>query len=341
MVVRHLFVIDPVTSLHPAGDTSVAFMRAAARRGDEVWVCEPKDIAAPVAVDKGSAFALATKLTVHLDGAAERNAPQRWYDAAVDVDVNFDEFACIWMRKDPPVDEVFLVTCALLERHDPRKTVVLNDPRSLRIAHEKLWALQFPELVPPQVVTSRRDVLKAFVEEHGTAVLKPLAFMGGMGVMVFDKDDHNLKSAIDLLTAEGRKQALAQAYLKDVRVGDKRVIVVDGEPVAGLLRVPMKDDVRANLHVGGTATQVGVDDNDRRICERIGPELRRLGLFFVGLDVIGGRLTEVNVTSPTGVADIDRLEGRTGDNAIAHIVVERAVQKHAKQAAGLAALQQG
>ncbi len=336
MAVRHLFIIDPLASLHPAGDTTVAFMRAAARRGDEILVCEPQHIAAR---SGGSASALATTLTVHLDDDPARNQPGRWYDVAAAAEVSFDDIACIWMRKDPPVDEVFLVTCMLLERHDPTRTLVLNDPRSLRLAHEKLWAVQFPDLVPPQVITARRDVLKAFVDEHGKAVLKPLAFMGGMGVMVFEKGDHNLKSAIDLLTGEGKKQALAQAYLKDVRTGDKRVIVVDGEPIAGLLRVPMADDVRANLHVGGTATQVGIDDNDRRICAVLAPELKRLGLFFVGLDVIGGRLTEVNVTSPTGVADIDRLEGRTGENAVAFIVVDRAVQKHATTTAAATAAQ--
>ena len=335
MAVRHLFIIDPLTSLNPAGDTTIAFTRAAAHRGEEVFVCEPQHIAAR---SGGSASALATKLTVHQavdhGGMAQQQQPGTWYTAAAAAaEVSFDDIACIWMRKDPPVDEVFLVTCMLLERHDPTKTLVLNDPRSLRLAHEKLWAVQFFDLVPPQVITARRDVLKAFVDEHGKAVLKPLAFMGGMGVMVFEKGDHNLKSAIDLLTSEGKKQALAQAYLKDVRTGDKRVIVVDGEPIAALLRVPMADDVRANLHVGGTATQVGVDDNDRRICARLAPELKRMGLFFVGLDVIGGRLTEVNVTSPTGVSNIDQLEGRKGEDSVAWIVVDRAVKKHATSTA--------
>jgi glutathione synthase len=325
MALTHLFIIDPLTSLLPAGDTSVAFMRAAARRGDAIWVCEQHHLAARAGK---STSALATRLTVD-SGSDALNEPGQWYRAQAPSEVSLDDVQIVWMRKDPPVDEVFLTTCMLLERHDATKTLVLNDPRSLRLAHEKLWALQFPELVPPQVVTARRDMLKAFVDEHGKAVIKPLAFMGGMGVMVFDKTDPNLKSAIDLLTSEGKKQAIAQAYLKDVRIGDKRVIVVDGEPVAALLRVPAADDVRANLHVGGTATRVALDEHDRRICERLGPELRRMGLFFVGLDVIGGHLTEVNVTSPTGVVSIDRLEQRTGDDSVAAIVVERAAAKFA------------
>jgi glutathione synthase len=186
------------------------------------------------------------------------------------------------------------------------------------------------------VVSARPEVLKAFFDEHGTAVIKPLAFMGGMGVMVFDKGDRNLKSAIDLLTAEGKQPALAQAYLPGVRVGDKRVICIDGEPVAALLRVPRPDDVRANLHVGGTATRVEVDDDDRRICARLKPELLRLGVFFAGLDVIGGRLTEVNVTSPTGIASIDALEGRPAETSVARLVVERARARHAARAGATA-----
>jgi glutathione synthase len=254
-----------------------------------------------------------------------------WATVGAARELRIDDVQLVWMRKDPPVDELFLTTLRLLERHDPTKTMVLNDPRALRVVHEKLWALEFPDLVPPQVVTARPEVLKAFVDEHGTAVIKPLAFMGGMGVMVFDKGDRNLKSAIDLLTAEGKQPALAQAYLPGVRVGDKRVICIDGEPVAALLRVPKPDDVRANLHVGGTATKVEVDDDDRRICARLKPELLRLGIFFAGLDVIGGRLTEVNVTSPTGIASIDAIEGRTGATSVARLVVERARARFAQK----------
>lgn len=321
---RHLFIVDPLTSLNPAGDTSIALMRQAAALGDEVFACEQKDLAAgpgaglvarAVPLDLGSLSAGATTTLT-------------WAAVGPAQEVPVDEIQIIWMRKDPPVDEQFLTTLRLLERHDPKKTVVLNDPRSLRVVHEKLWALEFPELIPEQVVSARPEVLKAFVDAHGTAVIKPLAFMGGMGVMVFDKGDRNLKSAIDLLTAEGKQPALAQAYLPGVRVGDKRVICIEGEPVAALLRVPKPDDVRANLHVGGTATQVGVDDDDRRICARLKPELSRLGIFFAGLDVIGGRLTEVNVTSPTGVASIDAIEGRSPENSVARLIVTRARARH-------------
>lgn len=325
---RHLFIIDPLTSLVPGGDTSIAFMRAAHELGHEIFVCEQPDLysssGGPLARGTVSAFAQ----QLHLDNVPNASAAAGWYRADAKAARSLDDFQLVWMRKDPPVDEVFLTTCMLLEQADPTKTVVLNDPRSLRLVHEKLWALRFPELVPPQVVTANREVLRQFVVDHGKAVLKPLAFMGGMGVMVFEANDMNLKSAIDLLTAEGKKPAMAQAFLPGVRKGDKRVIVIDGEPIGALLRVPQKDDIRANLHVGGIGVADDIDDDDRRICATIGDELRRLGLFFVGLDVIGGRLTEVNVTSPTGVASIDVLKGHQGKDRLASRIVEKAVERH-------------
>ncbi|MDP2342176.1 MAG: glutathione synthase [Deltaproteobacteria bacterium] len=324
---RFLYVIDPIDTISPAGDTTVSFLRESQARGIENFVCETKDLAAG---SSGSARAKALKITLP-SSSAPPLASGRFYEAQGTHELSFDDVDVVWMRKDPPVDDLFLYACMLLDRHDPRKTLVLNNPSSLRLCHEKLWALQFPDLVPQQIVSARREVLKAFVDEHGTAVLKPLAFMGGMGVMVFDKSDKNLKSAIDLLTGEGKRPAIAQQYLPRVKEGDKRVIVVDGEPIAALMRVPQSDDVRANLHVGGSAAKAVIDDDDRRICARLAPELVRLGLFFVGLDVIGGVLTEVNVTSPTGVPHIDQLDGRTGKDMVSAIVMDRVEAKLKKR----------
>jgi glutathione synthase len=313
---QYLYVADPIQTFNPGSDTTLALMQEAQRRGVTNLVCEMKDLAAGAS---GSAFARARPVTVRTPTAQDPS----FFTAGAPQELSFDDIDVVWMRKDPPVDDAYLYATMLLDRRDPARTLVLNDPTALRVVHEKLWALGYPDLVPPQVVTSRPDVLRAFVQQHGKAALKPLAFMGGMGVMVFAADDVNLKSAIDLLTMEGRRPALAQAYLPAVKQGDKRVIVVEGEPIAALNRVPRGDDVRANLHAGGSAQQGTIDDDDRRICARLAPELRRLGIFFAGLDVIGGKLTEVNVTSPTGLPQINLLDGRGGATLVEALMLDR------------------
>ncbi len=311
-----LFVADPIHTFQPSSDTTLALLHEAQRRGVVNLVCELKDLAADAS---GSAFARARPVTVR----TPTDVDPSFFTAGPPREVSFDDIDVVWMRKDPPVDDLYLYATMLLDRRDPRRTLVLNDPTALRVVHEKLWALAFPDLVPPQVVTSRPEVLRSFVQRHGKAAVKPLAFMGGMGVMVFSADDVNMKSAIDLLTMEGRRPALAQAYLPAVKQGDKRVIVVQGEPLAALNRVPRNDDVRANLHAGGSAEKGTIDDDDRRICARLAPELARLGIFFAGLDVIGGKLTEVNVTSPTGLPQINALDGRSGPRLVESVMLDR------------------
>jgi glutathione synthase len=320
MSYRFLFVADPIQTFNPTSDTTLALMHEAQRRGVTNLVCEMKDLAAG---PDASATARAWPVTVRTPTPDDAS----FFALGAPCEVSFDDVDVVWMRKDPPVNDEYLYATMLLDRRDKSRTLALNEPTSLRVVHEKLWALDYPDLVPPQVVTSRPDVLRAFVQKHGKAAVKPLAFMGGMGVMVFAADDVNLKSAIDLLTVEGKKPALAQAYLPAVKKGDKRVIVIDGEPIAALNRVPRGDDVRANLHAGGTAEQGVIDDDDRRICARLAPELSRLGIFFAGLDVIGGRLTEVNVTSPTGLPQINRLDGRSGATLVESLMMDRVFAK--------------
>lgn len=305
---RVLYVMDPIATVHPDKDTTFALMLEAQERGAENLVCTLPDLW----TENAKGFARAAHVEVQ---RAER--PHHVRVLVPQVDVAFDDLDVIWMRKDPPVDDLFLYACMILDRADPARTLVLNNPASLRVAHEKLWGLFADEVTPRQLVSSRPDLLVAFVQRMGRGVLKPLHLMGGMGVMAFAADDKNLRSAADLLTLEGKRPAIAQEFLPAVREGDKRVILLDGEPVGAVLRVPRGDDVRSNLHVGGTAHPATIDDADRRICAIIGPQLRALGLFFVGIDVIGGKLTEVNVTSPTGVQEIDRLDGRTGKDRIA------------------------
>lgn len=310
---RFLTVMDPLPSVNPATDTTFAILEEAQARGHENLVCGLTELRC----EGRRGFARARPATVRRPTADD--ASHAVLGAAVEV--AFDDVDVIWMRKDPPVDDAYLSACLLLDRHDRSRTVVLNDPIGLRVAHEKLWALFADDLGPATMVSSSPHDLVAFVRARGRGVLKPLHLMGGIGVLAFSADDQNLRSAADLLTEDGRRPALAQEYLPEARHGDKRVIVLDGEPVGAVLRVPRDDEVRANLHAGAAAVRAEVDEHDRRICARLAPHLRELGLYLAGVDVIGGKLTEVNVTSPTGVQQIDRLDARTGaDRVIARIV---------------------
>jgi glutathione synthase len=311
---NHLYVIDPMATLHPAGDTSLAFMREGQARGIDNHWCHVHDLS----FINGRCHALTRAVKTHIPNGGEPH-----FEEQTPQQRSLDDFAVVWMRKDPPVDDLYLFACMLLERVDPSRTRVVNDPRHLRTVHEKLWALEFPQLVPAQVVSSDPKVLRAFLDEHGGGVVKPLAFMGGFGVMVFKADDRNIGSALDLLTNEGKRPVIAQQHLPAIdTTGDKRLLLLNGEPIGALARFPDKRDVRANLRAGGSAGQVGIDDDDQRIAAVIGPELRRLGMLFVGVDVIGGKLTEVNVTSPTGIMAINRLNGLSGPTRMEALVMD-------------------
>jgi glutathione synthase len=302
---KTLFVMDPITNVNPDKDSTFLLLMEAQARGHTSYVCGIEGLSAEGPRGFAHARPVSVMRPAHEGGKhADEGALER---------IAFDDLDVIWMRKDPPVDDAYLFACMLLDRADRTRTLVFNDPSNLRVVHEKLWALGYEDLTPKTVVSSRPDVLVDFVKSQGRGVLKPLHLMGGMGVFAFDANDKNLRSAADLLTLEGKRPAIAQEFLPEVTRGDKRVILVDGEPIGALLRVPRGDDVRSNLHVGGSAQPGVIDDDDRRIAARIGPTLKALGMFFVGIDVIGGRLTEVNVTSPTGLQEIDRLDGRAGD----------------------------
>jgi glutathione synthase len=214
------------------------------------------------------------------------------------------------MRKDPPFDDTYLHATQLLELARGR-TVLVNDPRGLRDANEKLYALHFPAVTPPTLVTREAARIKAFVREHGgRAVIKPLDGAGGRGVFVLSADDKNTNAIIETSTDEGRRAAMVQRYIPEVRQGDRRILLLDGEPLGGILRVPADDEARSNIHVGGRVVQHALTARDREICATIAPRLRADGLAFVGIDVIGDYLTEVNVTSPTGIQELDRLDGQ-------------------------------
>jgi glutathione synthase len=223
-------------------------------------------------------------------------------------------FDVIFMRKDPPFDMNFFFATHLLSLVDERKCLVVNHPLGLREANEKLYALNFLGLVPETLVSSDTAKLKKFMEEQdGEMIIKPLDGCGGSGVFYLHRKDRNINAMLEAATVNGQKMIMAQRYIPEVRKGDKRIMALDGEPLGALLRIPREDENRSNLHVGGKAVKTALTARDREICRVMAPSLKRLGLYFVGLDVIGGYLTEVNVTSPTGVQEI---------NALNHVALE-------------------
>ena len=223
-------------------------------------------------------------------------------------EVDLSTYDVVWLRQDPPFDMGYITTTHLLDMIHP-KTLVLNDPTWVRNSPEKLLVLSFPDLTPPTAIARDLATLRAFRARHGDIILKPLYGNGGAGVFKLGTGDGNLASLFELFSSLSREPIIAQKYLPDVTKGDKRVILVDGEPVGAINRVPAEGETRSNMHVGGRPEAVGLTDRDREICARIGPTLREKGQVFVGIDVIGDWLTEINVTSPTGIQELERFDG--------------------------------
>ncbi|MBX7191878.1 MAG: glutathione synthase [Sandaracinaceae bacterium] len=302
---RLLVVMDPPETVLVDADTSFALMEEAQARGHRVDHCLITDLFATAdpATGERRAGARIRRASMFRDPALAPitlGAPER---------VWLDEVDAVLMRKDPPFDANYLWATQVLELARG-KTLLVNDPRGLRDANEKLYALHFPAQMPATLVSSDKDDIKAFLHAHGgKVVLKPLSGAGGDGVFLLRGDDLNVNAIIETVTQVGRRMAMVQEFLPDVVRGDKRVLLLDGEPLGGILRVPRKDDVRSNIHVGGTVEKAPLDEHDLRIVRALRDKLREDGLVFVGLDVIGGRLTEVNVTSPTGIQQMSRLDG--------------------------------
>jgi glutathione synthase len=294
---RFVFVMDPMDRVVVDKDTTFAMQRAAQRRGHACSHCELRDIH----VQDGDAWATVRPLRVN-DAAPHFSlgAPQ---------DLRLAEADCVFVRKDPPFDSEYLHVTLMLERLRG-SALVLNDPRGLREANEKLYALHFVKHMPRTLVTSSRERIHAFVSEMGVAVVKPLDGAGGSGVMVVSNRDRNTRSIVDTITREGTRHAMVQEYLSAVREGDKRVLVLDGEVLGAINRIARDDDVRSNIHAGGRVEPCDVTAGERRVVAEMAGRLSADGLFLVGLDFIGGKLTEVNVTSPTGVQELSRHVGR-------------------------------
>jgi len=309
---RYAFVMDPIERVQIDKDTTFALMLEAQARGHEIYYLNTTDLFAR----DGSAHARLRRVEVvraaeHYRLFEECVVPLTWCHA-------------VFMRKDPPFDLPYYFATQLLSLVDAQRTLVINDPRGLREANEKLYALRFPELVPPTLVTASIGRLKAFLDElGGEMIVKPLDACGGAGVFHLRRGDRNLNVILETATEEGKRLVMAQRYLPEVRAGDKRVIVLDGDPLGATLRIPREDDHRGNIHTGGKCVKAEITPRDREICSRLKPSLQRDGLYFVGLDVIGGWLTEVNVTSPTGVQEIDALDGVNLEGAVIDFVKAR------------------
>jgi glutathione synthase len=296
---RILVIMDPIERINPEGDTTLVLVEEMHRRGFAVEVCGAEDLE----LERGEAAAVVSTVTavdraafpcIRCEGGQWR--PLAGYDA-------------ILMRKDPPFDQDYYFYTLILEQARG-KTLLVNDPRGLREANEKLYIFNFPSLIPPTRVTRSQVRLRDFLEQQGgQMIVKPLDQCGGGGIFHVRSEDRNTNSILETVSENQTRLVMAQAYLPKVREGDKRILLLDGEPIGCVLRVPREDETRSNLHVGGTAAHTALDARDKEIVATIAPKLRADGLYFVGIDVIGGMLTEVNVTSPTGIQEIDRLEG--------------------------------
>jgi glutathione synthase len=296
-----LFVIDPIQRLNPAKDSSVALMQAAERAGRPVWVASPADLSAAEQAGAGSghgAWVRATPVTC-----------EPWYAPGEPVRLPLAAFAHVWMRKDPPVDEAYLYATHLLELGERRGVRVINRPAALRAWNEKLSSLRWSHLMAPTLVASRVEPLAAFTAEHADVVLKPLGGRAGQGVVFASAGTPGLRALLELVTAQESLPVMVQAYLPGVRDGDKRILLVDGEPLGAVNRVPSGGEFRSNLAVGGRPQATELTPAERAICGELAPSLQEEGLFFVGIDVIDGRLSEINVTSPTGIREVERLGG--------------------------------
>jgi glutathione synthase len=294
---KSLFVMDPLHRINVAGDSTYVVMRECTDRGFPVWWCTPAELYAR----DGVSGARATPVQV--------TASAPFFHQGAPESRPLGDFDVVWMRKDPPIDLQYIFTTYLLDMAPP-STLVLNGPAGLSRFNEKLWATTFPELHPPTLVSRNSGQIRAWVEaQPGRAVLKPWDGMGGRGVVVTRPGDRNLGALIELLTDEGRQNLVAQAYVEAISEGDKRILLFEGEPVGAVNRIPTEKDHRGNMHVGARVETMVLSERDVEICRVLAPHLKKHDMVFVGIDVIGTWLTEINHTSPTGIREINRLYG--------------------------------
>ncbi|MEJ2273395.1 MAG: glutathione synthase [Woeseiaceae bacterium] len=289
-------VMDPIGTITPYKDSSLAMLLEAARRGAEIHYFEQKDLR----LLSGKAWGQSTLLKVRDDN-------NDWYDLGETQDIELGRLDAILMRKDPPFDMEYVYTTYILDRAKLEGALIVNDPQSLRDMNEKVYTAWFPEITPTTLITRSMEEMKAFLKEHGHVVAKPLDGMGGRSIFVVAQGDKNANVVFETLTDYGTRFAMAQVYIPEIKAGDKRILLVEGEPVPHVLaRIPSDDDNRGNMVAGAAAIGQAMSRRDFEICEQVGPPLREAGVIFAGIDVIGDYLTEINVTSPTGIRELDK-----------------------------------
>lgn len=306
-------VMDPIASIYPHKDSSLAMLLEAQRRGWPIHYMEQQDLF----VRDGSAWAYMRPLRVFDD-------KQRWFELGDPRAAPLESLQVILMRKEPPFNIDYIYSTYVLELAEARGTAVFNQPASLRAANEKLSIAWFPDCSPPSLVSSRIADLRAFLDEHSEIVVKPLDGKGGQSVFRVSHQDLNANVILEVMTRDGCRLVMAQRFLPEISAGDRRILLIEGEPVPGALaRIPPPGDSRGNLSVGARGEGVLLSERDRWLCSRMGPTLLERGLIFVGIDVIGDFVTEINVTSPTGIREIDRIFGLNIAEQLLDAIVRR------------------
>ncbi len=311
------FIIDPINRLDPGHDTSVALMEAAQKLGHRVWITQAQHLE----VRSQKAYALLFPLTLTPVTLAGNRwvAANPWFEVGQGELRPLEAMDAVFMRIDPPVNTAYLYATYILDYID--LTLVVNTPRGLRRANEKMYALQFTGAIPETVVTANRETIRAFVSARGKAVLKPLGGKAGEGILIVQEGDRNFNSLVEISTQQGQLPVMAQQFLPEAKNGDKRIILLNGEPIGAVNRVPTGEEFRGNMAVGGRVEKTEITEREQEVCRQLAPTLQQDGLYFVGIDMIGGYLTEVNVTSPTGIREIDRLNNVClGERAIAWVI---------------------
>ncbi len=289
-------VMDPIDSIVPKKDSSFAMLLEAQRRSAEIHYFEQRDLR----LLSGRAIGRSRRLE-------DEDNLDAWYALGDKAEVDLGDLDVILMRKDPPFDMEYVYTTYILDRARLAGALIVNEPRALRDMNEKVYTAWFPECTPLSLVTRSMDDMKSFLNDHGRVVVKPLDGMGGRSIFVVQKGDNNANVIFETLTDHGRRFAMAQVFIPEIAMGDKRILLIDGEAVPhALARIPSSDDYRGNMVVGAVAKGQPLSDSDQAICDRVGPVLRDAGVLFAGIDVIGNYQTEVNVTSPTGIRELDR-----------------------------------